>query len=190
MKTTMKTIGLAAVATLALVGCGGGSGGEGGYQAHPYDAPQISEAKKAEYLNAINQARSVGRNCGTEFMPAVAPLKWSNALYLAALEHNEDMISTKILSHAGSGTASDWTAQVQELDHSFDYDRASNNGFNGSVVNENVGVGFRSTEGIVKGWLDSPGHCDTLMSDLWTDLGMAGNGNYWTQVFGRNQNPN
>jgi uncharacterized protein YkwD len=186
MKTTIKTIGLTAVATLALLGCGGGSGGEGGYQAHPYDAPPISENVKAQYLNAVNQARSVGRTCGElGYFTAAAPLAWSDALYKASYEHIEDLITTNTFSHSGSGTASDWTAQVQELGRGSSVeDRAKNNGYSSDVVDENAGYGSNSLVVMMNSWLKSDGHCAGIMWSNAESLGMSQVGLYWSMELG------
>ena len=180
MKTTMKTIGLAAVTALTLVGCGGGGGGSD-YTPHPYDAPPISETLKAQYLNTVNQARSVGRTCGElGYFPPAPPLTWSDALYKSAYEHSEDMATVDVLSHDGSGTNSDWTANVQELGRgSTVAERAINNGAT-EITDENAGYGSTSLSVLMDAWLKSDGHCAGVMYDRAKNLGMARVGLYWS----------
>jgi len=176
MKTTMKTIGLTAVATLTLVGCGGGSNGDVFDTPHPYDAPPISEAKKAEYLNIINQARSVGRTCGKlGYFPPAPPVVWSDTFYKSAYEHAQDMATTGHYEHSGSGTNSDWTAQVQELGHASDpSERCWNNGYdNMNGCSELIAYGDSSFANAMKRWLVSDGHCVGIMDDYLTEMGAA-----------------
>jgi len=185
MKNTMKTIGL--VTALALVGCGGGGSKDDGYVAHPYDAPPISESLKNEYLTAVNNARAVGRTCGElGFFPAAAPLVWDDRLYKAAYEHSEDMASANHFEHSGSGTASDWTAQVQELGRgSTIEERAKNNGyFFTGHVDENIGFGSNSLTVMMDAWLNSDGHCVGIMWKDTKGLGMAKVGKYWSMELG------
>ena len=103
----------------------------------PFDAPPIDEATKQAYLDAVNAARSVGRNCGDTYMPPAPPLQWSDALYRAAYEHSQDMAATGVLTHDGSGTETDWTAIVWDLGRGSGYaERIDNNGWNASHEGE------------------------------------------------------
>jgi len=192
MKNTMKTIGLATVTALALVGCGGGGGDTSdGYVAHPYDAPPISESLKNEYLTAVNNARAVGRTCGElGFFPAVPPLVWNDGLYKSAYEHSEDMNVVGYFSHSGSGGASDWTAQVQELGRkSTPAERIRNNTGDseyGYLRSENLlreGSASRSAAQATNSLLTSPYHCAGIMSQGIQEMGMANVGKYWAQNF-------
>lgn len=188
MKTTMKTIGLAAVTVLTLVGCGGGGGSDTPTQAsnQPYPAPAISESLKNEYLNAVNAARSVGRICDANdgyYSPPAPPLTWDNALYTASYEHSQDMQATGYFEHDGSGTESDWTAQVLSLGRgSNPAERVdnNNNGISYSKYFENIASGANSTSSVMTGWLASPSHCGAIMDGTIKYLGMARVGGYWT----------
>lgn len=55
---------------------------------------------------------------------------------------------------------------------------------------ENIASGQPDAETVVLGWLDSPGHCATLMEPRFTETGIAfalapgkNPSVYWTQVF-------
>ena len=176
---------VAGLTVLTLVGCG--SGGGDSYQAHPYDAPPISEALKNEYLTAINNARSVGRSCGEYgFYPAVSPVAWNNKLYKAALEHSRDMAYSNHFEHDGSGGEYDWTAQVQELGRGSNIsDRGDNNGE--TILGENIAAGTVNIDRTIKIWLKSDGHCTLLMDKDNKEVGLAHAyssaskyKNYWT----------
>jgi uncharacterized protein YkwD len=200
MKIAIKTLIASAVVagTLVLNGCGGGGDkadpDNGGYtdmfpNPVPFDAPPISEAQKAEFLNAVNAVRAQGIDCGVDYgyMPPVQPLHWSDALYRAAYEHTVDMASTHTLGHIGSGTDSDWTAQVQNLGRgSTKSERAANNGIREAyVVFENAVSGAGSYGSAMNAWIHSPGHCRTIMMPGVNAFGASpGISGYWTQDFG------
>ena len=187
MKNTIKTITLATITTIALTACGGGGGDSTpGYTAHPYDAPGISEADKNAYLSAVNNARSVGRSCGAlGWYDATAPLTWNDGLYRAAYEHSQDMDATDYYEHEGSGTASDWTAQVQELGRgSYFGERTQNNNAPQAILQaENIAADYTSINSVMNAWLASDGHCSSIMDGSTIEFGMARVGNYWTQEF-------
>ena len=194
MKTT-KTITLTTtlLATIALLsGCGSSGGDTAPVQPTeptveyvPFDAPTISANDKQAYLKAVNDARATGRNCGATYYPAVPPLEWSNALYGASYEHSDDMASTNILTHDGSGTDSDWTAQVLDLDRGSNMqERGANNGYDGGYIGENAAMlGADNSLGyVMRGWLASEGHCLNIMRAEHTHFGMARVENMWTQI--------
>jgi len=174
------------LATFAIIGCGGNDAPEQipEPEYHPYDAPPISESLKAEFLSAVNEARSVGRICGVHgYRPPVPPVVWSDELYSAAYEHTEDMVTAGYFNHAGSGTASDWTAQVLDLGRgSGATERGYNNGFYGGI-GENLTRYTHSTEQTVSGLLESEHHCKTIMTG-YTHLGMATLNTYYTMMLG------
>lgn len=200
---TMRWTLLLAAALLAA-GCGGGGVSTTGGDSHsrvtapqPFDAQRISDADKQAYLDAINDARSQRQDCGSEGVKDPAPaLTWSDELYKAADEHDYDMSESDMypLSHDGSGTANDYTAQVQGLDHSTYVDRIENNGYlNWRALGENIAAGtdMDTPDKAVQAWLNSPGHCANLMNPDFTEMGMAHRQkagthyiHYWTLDFG------
>jgi len=195
MKLNLTIISFLTTLSLSITGCGssgGSSSNDSGYAPIPYDAVPVSESFKTSILSAVNKARSVPQNCGGEIAPAMNPVVWSDALYRAAKEHSDDMAETGILSHDGSGTASDWTAQVMGLEGgSLPDERAAMNGA-GRLNGENAaGTYSADVKEVVEGWLGSEGHCQALMSDS-THIGVAvteSSGtdftHYWTQDFER-----
>lgn len=142
---------------------------------HPgADAGEIT----ASVIGLINEARRHSRRCGQRRFPAADPLEDSAPLQRAALTHARDLASSGRLDHEGS-------------DGSLPADRATQAGYAWSAVAENVAVGATTAEGVVKLWLDSPGHCANLMGDHYTETGVAfafdpssGSRTYWVQVFG------
>ena len=155
--------------------------------------PDLSEALKRVYLNAINQARGESQDCGEAgFFEATTPLKWNNKLYAAAYEHMQDLIKSKTFAHEGSGTESDWTGYALGKKSTF-VERIENHGYQWSRLAENLGGGTQldEAEEMVQGWLESDHHCANLMNPNFTEVGMvmlkddkAKYTHYWGQEFG------
>ncbi|MEJ2669947.1 MAG: CAP domain-containing protein [Gammaproteobacteria bacterium] len=128
-------------------------------------------------LNAHNDARRVGRQCGDVFMPAAAPLTWSCTLAQAASNHSSDMATNNFFSHTGSDGLSP-------------FDRMTNLGYLYRSAGENISAGYTSVESVLAGWLNSPGHCRNIMNPDFIELGAALEENanstyrlYWTSDF-------
>jgi len=161
-----------------------------------YEAPIISEAQKAEFLNVINNARAVQQDCGSRgIKQAVPALAWNDALYRAAYEHSRDLALSNTFSHTGSGTVFDWTSEVLSLSGGSSVaQRMETNGYtNWRTYGENIAAGsYRDKAQIViDAWLRSDGHCVNLMSPDFKEVGMGHFQdeesyyvNYWTQNFG------
>lgn len=133
---------------------------------------------KREMLSHINAARSQDRQCGSQRFTAVKPLVWNCSLEAAAQRHTDDMAEHDYFSHTGS--------DGQEVQH-----RVSDSGYTWQAVGENIAAGHLSSDAAIKGWLDSPGHCRNIMSDAFTEVGMASTKpsdasasypSYWAQV--------
>ena len=184
-----------AILIASLTGCGGGGSGDSSDQTTPYSIPPLSASVKQDYLDAINNARSVQQDCGTEGMkPAVPALAWNDKLYIAAAEHSNDMAKSDTFSHTGSGTQSDWTSQQKGLGRgSTATERIENSGYDWQRNGENIAAGTNldTAAAVIQMWLDSDGHCANLMNPDFQDIGMAmvedANSqfiHYWTQNFG------
>ena len=136
-------------------------------------------AFRASLLQAVNQARAEPRQCGSQSMPAAAPLRWERRLFAAARGHSADMARLDYMSHTGRDGRS--VAQ-----------RVLAQGYPWSVVGENLAAGPQTVEEVVDGWLASPGHCVNLMKRDFAEVAVAcvqrdGTtwGRYWTLVLGR-----
>lgn len=149
--------------------------------APPPDAPAPDPGAWPEMLDAINEARSQARMCGSTMMPAVPPLTWNAQLAAAARGHSEHMVSTGCFSHdmTGSQACSDGTMCT----------RIVAAGYRWSRLGENIAAGQNSVASVMAGWLQSAGHCSNIMSagfrEVGAGLAMGGRlRNYWTQNFG------
>jgi len=184
------------LSAVAVTGCGGGSGG--GSSSPPAISDNNAENRSApakpatvlvdgcevrEYqaamLEYVNAARTQGRQCGSEFYPAVSALEYSCPIEAAATKHSNDMAENNFFSHIGS-------------DGLRVGGRVTETGNEWSVVGENIAAGFDDVESVMDGWLESPGHCRNIMDARFTgvsvvrvDTRSADYPNYWTQVFAK-----
>ncbi len=195
-KTTSFKLLAAAGVALALTACGGGGDGEGDGggvvvgQNGTVDVNSVSMAGgetcgiggfAQALLAEINAARAQARSCGGQHMPAAPAIPyWNTLLQTAAVKHSADMASNNFFSHTGS-------------DGSGGHDRANATGYPGYVgevlANLNGSISASNIIGrSINGWLNSPGHCQTIMSDEWSEMGAAcvqrGSSAYVTLMFG------
>jgi len=158
------------------------------------DKTVVLKSENQEMLALINKARSVSRDCGGDngVMGPSMPLEWSEVLYASAYEHSNDLAMSDTFSHYGSGTEYDITAMNKGGGRSSFYERILSQGYGEFyALGENIAAGQRSIEEVMEAWLKSPSHCANIMSDNFTEVGMAvvvneesTYGIYWTQNFG------
>ncbi len=129
-------------------------------------------------LFLVNAARAQARMCGTTPYPAAPALVWNSKLEASALSHSLDMTTNNFFSHTGSNGLSV-------------ADRADAVQYNWRAIGENIAAGQPTADIAVQEWLDSPGHCENIMSGNYEELAVAcvsDDGaqykHYWTQVFG------
>ena len=179
------------IISIFFIGCGGGEGPTSTTSAkNPSDVLKISQN---EILIAINKARSEARDCqdGLGIVGPAAPLTWSSELYASAYEHSYDLAQSNTFSHRGSGTQYDITGSNNK-NSSFYYERIEANGYtNYRAVGENIAGGQEGIDEVMKAWLESPLHCQNIMSKEFSEIGVAIAVNeasdykiYWTQNFG------
>jgi len=131
-----------------------------------------STVKKELVLKLINSYRTSDCNCGTAGnFASTTPVKWNDTLELAAKIHATDMYVNHFFNHTGS-------------DGSSMSDRIKRLGYNWKTCGENIGKGYINEEQVVKGWINSPGHCSNIMNPDFTEIGMARVGDYWSLVLG------
>ncbi len=209
-RNVAKSIGTVLALSIFLAGCGGGGGDDAGSGAanttntgsgiSPSGNPtaalagappaSVSTSSKfvscvqikspQEALDAVNQARAVGRSCGSTFYPAVAPLQWNDQLAAAALSHSKDMATRNYFGHTNP-------------DGESPFDRTAKAGY-GRFTGENIAAGYSTMDAVMQGWLASSGHCANIMRQSYKDFALAcvmpGAGSaatyniYWTQNFG------
>jgi uncharacterized protein YkwD len=147
--------------------------------AEPFTAPAVRDAASVsrEVLRLVNQARAAGQKCGRRAFPPAAALKLAPLLERAAHAHAKDMAEHSLFEHRGS-------------DGSMPAQRVTKAGYRWRTVAENIAAGSGDTAVVVRGWLDSPGHCTNIMGAQYTEMGVAyvvnpksRAGIYWAQVF-------
>ncbi len=130
-------------------------------------------------LALTNEARAQPRRCGDRTFEAAPPVRPNAILDQAAALHAQDMARTGVLQHEGS-------------DGSEPSVRLTRAGYRWRSMGENVASGQTTPEQVVQEWLQSPGHCATLMNPGFVEMGLAYAVNmksesvvYWAQEFGR-----
>jgi uncharacterized protein YkwD len=136
-------------------------------------------AAAAKVLALTNEARTRARRCGDRPFDPAPPLRANARLEKAAAVHAQDMAQNQYVEHVGR-------------DGSTFSQRITRTGYPWHSVGENVAAGQRTPEEVVQDWLTSPGHCANIMSDEFTEMGVAFSVNmnasgvvYWAQEFGR-----
>jgi uncharacterized protein YkwD len=140
-------------------------------------AIEDSAAIAARVLELVNAARKESRRCGRRMFEAAPPLTMARALTDAASRHSRDMAQQGSLNHRGS-------------DGSQPAERVTRAGYRWRAAGENIAAGQWTADAVVAAWIDSPGHCENLMGQQYTQMGVAfalapskDPGIYWTQVF-------
>ena len=148
---------------------------ENGYDSNPAvtNPPGTSSGtvNKATLLQLVNNVRQLGCTCGSVVMPPVAAVTWNDQLATAAFNHSNEMNSNNYFSHTG-------------LNGSTAGDRITAAGYSWKAYGENLAYDNTDEKGVVKGWIGSPPHCQTLMSPLYNEIGAGRAGVYWTMDFG------
>ncbi|WP_210365115.1 CAP domain-containing protein [Bacillus sp. REN3] len=95
-----------------------------------------------------------------------------NELSKVAREKSRDMQSKGYFSHTSPTYGSP-------------FDMMKKFGITYRSAGENIAMGQRSPEEVVKAWMNSDGHRKNILSSNFTHIGVGhvANGNYWTQMF-------
>ncbi len=136
-------------------------------------------AAELEVIERVNIERAAGANCGGRQFPPAGPVELDIELRAAARAHSQDMADQRYFSH-------------DSLDGRDFMDRILATGYSGQGPwGENIAAGQTTAQEVVDGWMDSPGHCENIMT---AEFGVLGVGlymspsseyrYYWTQNFG------
>jgi uncharacterized protein YkwD len=144
---------------------------------HPAPAGSSGPLLLSREVELINAARARGARCGARDLAPAPPLHLSAQLSDVALGHAADMARHNYFEH-------------EDLAGHSPAERVRASGYQEKLVGENIAYGPRSAEEVVRGWLDSPGHCENIMDERFSEVGLAyvaGTGAkpglYWVQVF-------
>jgi uncharacterized protein YkwD len=147
--------------------------------ADPFSPPDPADQESVarQVLALVNAARQKGTRCGRKSHGAARPVALSATLSQVALAHARDMAAHNSMSHRGS-------------DGSQPAERVTRAGYRWRNTAENVAAGQPGADSVVAHWLNSPGHCATIMGAQFTEMGVAfavdphSDGKiYWAQVF-------
>ena len=116
------------------------------------------------------------------------PLRYSHTLEKSAQMHAEDLSRSKTLSHIGSN-GSRPIERIKEVGYKAAWPKSTD----GSLIYfrpENVASGYSSADKVVRGWMNSTGHRDAILSPYAKELGVgfeldrSSGITYWVQNFG------
>ena len=188
--THLKTLSLTFI-SLFFIACGNTNAPRTTATEASYEIAQ--KTTQSEILKAINEARSVARDChdGNGLVSAAPALTWNEDLYASAYEHSYDLAESNTFSHYGSGTTTDITGSNNNKASYFN-ERIRANGYVGyRTIGENIAGGQATIQEAVTAWLASPAHCTNIMNPNFKEIGVAvvtnsssEYGIYWTQSFG------
>ena len=128
-------------------------------------------------LDLVNDADAMADRCGRRHFPPVASLTVSEPLGRAAQRHAEDMARHGYFDHRAP-------------DGSTPGDRVRRAGYTRASTGENIAFGPESAEEVVRGWLESTGHCENILDARFEQIGIGlAEGSrrghiYWVQNFG------
>jgi uncharacterized protein YkwD len=143
-----------------------------------YAAPTVKQTPllASRALELVNEARARGARCGERSFAPAPPVKLSDTLASVAFGHAADMAAHDYFEH-------------EDLAGHSPADRVRAVGYREKLVGENIAYGPESTEEVMRGWLDSPGHCENIMDPRFAEMGIAfapghasKRGLYWVQV--------
>ena len=141
-----------------------------------YTVPADASVLATRTLRLVNEVRARGTRCGEHSFAPAPPLKLSDKLASVALGHAADMARHGYFEH-------------EDLAGHSPAERVRAVGYPEKLVGENIAYGPKSTEEVVQGWLDSPGHCENIMDPRFGEMGIgyaAGlatkHGLYWVQL--------
>ncbi len=130
--------------------------------ASPYVVPTSAQVPvlSARVVELVNQARAHGAKCGERSFAPAPPLRFSRMLADVAHDHAADMAAHGYFEHA------DLTGHTPA-------DRVRASGYREKLVGENIAYGPQTADEVVKGWMDSPGHCENIMDARFAEMGVA-----------------
>jgi uncharacterized protein YkwD len=142
----------------------------------PAAAALPARSYASRVLALVNEARASGTRCGAHSFGPAPPVALSRTLDGVASGHALDMAEHGYFEH-------------QDLTGQWPADRVRATGYREKLVGENIAYGPDTAEEVVRGWLDSPGHCANIMDPRFSEMGIAyasgrteRRGLYWVQV--------
>jgi uncharacterized protein YkwD len=114
-----------------------------------------SEDVRTQLHEEINELRTNGCTCGTQWMSPVKALEWNVILEQAASDHAADMYTNNYFDHISPNGKSP-------------IDRAKDAGYSGDYTGEVIARKYYNANNVVAAWHQSESHCRALV-----DLGRS-----------------
>ena len=131
-------------------------------------SPDISLAM----LERLNSIRAAGCTCGTVAYPPAQKLTIASQLTDAAFVHAQDMYQQNYFSHVSPQGISP-------------EERVTAAGYQGNFLAENIAAGCTTVNEAVNAWLQSPSHCEAIMTSEADEMGVAQVNSYWALELGQ-----
>ncbi|AOV07695.1 CAP domain-containing protein [Sporosarcina ureilytica] len=134
-------------------------------------AKPVEEATPNASISAIEQEVLNLTNAERQ-KAGLAPLQIDQKLMDSARAKSKDMSVNGYFSHTSPTYGSP-------------FDQMKSFGVTYRSAAENIAMGQRSAQEVVKAWMESPGHRQNILTPNFTHIGIGydANGNYWTQQF-------
>jgi uncharacterized protein YkwD len=123
-------------------------------------------------LNRLNSIRAAGCTCGTTSYTPAQKLTLEGKLSDAAFAHAQDMYQQNYFSHVSPQGISP-------------EERVTAAGYPGSFLAENIASGCTTVNEAVNAWLQSPSHCEAIMTHEADEMGVAQVNSYWVLELGK-----
>lgn len=130
------------------------------------------DSEEEELLIAVNTFRQNGGNCGSGPNQTADGLNWDFLLEEIARVHAQDMDENDFFAHQGSN-GSTVGSRASELEYAF------------STIGENIASGFTTVDAVMEGWINSSSHCELLLNDNFTEIGVARVNDIWVMVLAK-----
>ncbi|WP_397375902.1 CAP domain-containing protein [Paenibacillus sp. EPM92] len=124
--------------------------------------PTSAQSSYADQVVAlVNQERAKA---------GLKPLVYDKALSAMALDKAKDMNNNKYFSHTSPTYGSP-------------FDMMKSYGIRYTYAGENIAMGQKSPQEVMKAWMNSSGHRKNILSPNFTKIGVGYYNNYWVQEF-------
>lgn len=118
-------------------------------------APGAPSATSNAYAQAVVAAMNRERAAH-----GLGPLTLEPRLSLAAQDRVEDMLDKRYFDHVSPDGVNPFTWVRKR-------------GYRYSMVGENLALGYRSSQSVVTGWMNSPGHRENILKSGFDEVGIA-----------------
>ncbi|MRX72244.1 sporulation protein [Bacillus lacus] len=141
-------------------------------QTKPAPAPAPKPAEQTQSSVSAFEKKVVELTNVERQKQGLKPLQLDEALSKVARVKSQDMKNKNYFSHTSPTYGSP-------------FDMMKQFGISYKTAGENIAMGQRSPEEVVKAWMNSEGHRKNIMNGQYTHIGVGhvADGNYWTQMF-------